>query len=724
MKTKNNKHIIDIIPITRISLTRNQSFSYFYDTKLSPGTLVTIPFSGRKIEGIVVGVRDDFHGLGNIELKKIDKVIEENFLTEKQIELAKFISEYYISPLGIVLKSFVPKRVKARVAKNKNDTVQVRDIEPTMSKKITLTKEQKQAVAEISKNYASNRKTPNKNFLLFGPSGSGKTEVYIHSILELRKKDKDLQFLILVPEKTLTPQALERYGQYFPTEEIVLISSNINAGLFYQNWKKIQSGEVKIVIATRKGVFSPFRKLGLIVVDEEHDISHKQWDMNPRYDARTVAEELGRLHNCPIMRGSATPSVESYYKAENKEVKLLKLPVLKLDEQVRVCLPVRQAGNPNRIINKLNKIADHSANSKLFETSCKPAPEESELPIANCQLPIIEIVDMRKERWKKNYSCISKKLKNEIEYALRNKQQTILFINRQGMSSFSVCDSCKTVLRCPKCERALAYDNSGIYYCLHCNYKTSITPGCEKCHGIVFKNIGLGTQKVEREINNLFSRARIARIDSQAIREKDYAEKIYRDFSDGKIDILIGTQMISKGWDLPNVSLIGIIDTDNMLSLPDFRTNESFFQNLSQVFGRTGRPGAKYPGIIIVQTFQPENRHIKAVCERNYQNFFETEIEERQVLSYPPHGKIIKLVFQDYFPKRIATETERIYQALKSIPDIHVTEPQDAFISNIRGRHRRQIIIKFKEKVPEKLITELKKLSSGWIIDVDPISTI
>lgn len=692
MKAQNNKYILDVVPLTRIPLTRNQSFSYLHETKLPVGTLVSVPLFRRKVEGIVIGVRDDFHRLGNIELKSVEKVLEENFLTEKQIELAKFISEYYISPLGIVLKNFVPKRVKARSLKlvnsNLNETNNTKE-------SIKLTAEQKNAVKKIT-----NYELPITKYLLFGPSGSGKTEVYIHSILEMRKKDKDLQFLILLPEKTLTPQALERYGQYFLAEEIVTISSNISEGLLYSNWKKIRSGEAKIIIATRKGAFYPFGKLGLVVVDEEQDISHKNWDMSPRYDARRLAEELGKLHNCPVVFGSATPRVESYWRAINKECKLLKLPYLKES--------------------KLKLV-----NSNLEKNM------ESNLLITNYQLPVTEIVDMKKERWQNlprrqagNYSCISKKLKAEIEFALKYGQQVILFINRQGMSSFSICESCKTVLKCPKCERALVYDKKGEYRCVHCSYKTSITPKCEKCRGIVFKNVGLGTQKVEREIENLFPGAKIARIDSQAAREKGYAEKVYENFSERKTDILIGTQMITKGWDLPSVSLVGIIDADNMLTLPDFRTNEIFFQNLTQVAGRVGRPGSKFRGTVVIQTYQPENRLIKAVCERNYEAFFEAEIGERQALSYPPFAKIVKLVFQDIFLKKVLVETDRVYKVLKNVPNIKISEPAEPFVPNVRGRHRRQIIVKFKKDMPEKLKAELEKLGSGWIIDVDPISTI
>lgn len=662
MKNK-KKYIIDIVPLTKIPLTTNQSFSYLYEKELAVGTLVEIPLFKRKVEGIVVGNRNDFERLGNIELKKVEKIICEKFLDEKQIELAKIISDYYISPLGVILKNFVPKRAKSR----KNNVLSVKYEKPN----IKLTEEQNKAVTEITKS----QKSKPKNFLLFGPAGSGKTEVYIHSILKLKEKDKNAQFLILVPEKTLTPQALERYSEYFSQEEIVSLTSNLSKGKFFENFEKIKSGQAKIIIGTRMAVFAPFQKLNLIVIDEEQDMSFKQWDMNPRYDARQVAEKLAEIHGCSLVRGSATPSIESYWRTKNKKLNLITLPELKIKKTA---------------FQKLETI----------------------------------LVDMKKERWAKNYSCISKKLKAEIAYALKYSQQIILFINRQGMSSFSVCEGCKTVLRCPKCERSLVYDREGYYKCLHCKFKTDIIPKCTKCGGITFKNVGLGTQKVEKEILNLFPSAKILIADTSASKTKNFGDEVYEKFSSGEADILIGTQMISKGWDLPNVSLIGIIDTDNMLTFPDFRTEEKAFQILTQVSGRVNRPGARFPGVVIIQTFQPENQLVKMISERNFVGFFEQEIQERKALQLPPYGKIIKLLFQDYDTKKVDNEVLRVYEVLKDFSNIKITEPHIPLLSRIRGRTRKQIIIKSKEKIPEKLKREIEKLRNGWIIDIDPISII
>jgi len=670
MEKKSAKFILDIVPLTKIPLTRNQSFCYISEEKMPAGTLVSIPLFRRNVEGIVVESRSDFKRYGGMELKKVEKIIEKEFLTPKQLKLAQFISDYYISPLGVVMKSFVPKRVK-RIKKYELG-IKNRD-----KKIIILTKEQQNSVNEIV-----NRKSKieNRKFLLFGPSSSGKTEVYIHSILELRKKDSDFQFLILLPEKTLTPQAIERYGAHFKPEEMAFLSSNVSKGQYYSSWQKIKSGEAKIIIGTRMAVFAPFKKLGLVVIDEEQDISYKQWDMNPRYDARTVAENLAEIHRCPIVFGSATPSIETYHQTIANTLKLLRLPTLNI--QNTKYLPRRQA-------------------SKIPDTI---------------------IVDMRLERLDKNYTCISKKLKSEIAYALKNKLQTILFINRQGMSSFSICDSCKTVLRCPKCDRALIYDKDGTYKCVHCQYRTSIMPACSKCKGIIFKNVGLGTQKVEREIIDLFPGARISRMDSQSIKSAKYHEEIYKNFSENKIDILIGTQMISKGWDLPNVALVGIIDADNMLTIPDFSGSSRFFQNIVQVAGRVSRPGAKFPGVVILQTYQPENRLIKMAAERDWEKFFKIELAERKSLNLPPFSKLIKLVFQDYSYKKAEAETNQAHSLLKAIKNINISEPQDSYVPKIRGRFRKQIAVKYKKEIPAQLRKILNGLGQGWIVDVEPIS--
>ncbi|MCX6765884.1 MAG: primosomal protein N' [Candidatus Moranbacteria bacterium] len=669
---KNDKNfIIDIIPLTRIPLSRQQYFSYEFSRELPAGTLVTIPLFRRFVQGIVAVSRSDFHRLGNIRLKKVEKIIEEKSLTPEQLELAQFISDYYICPLGVVLKFFVPKRTKARKKYN------VSSIMYNVLPKIILTREQEEAVKEISKKNTL-YKIHDTKYLLFGPAGSGKTEVYIHSILKLREKNKKCQFLVLVPELMLTSQAIERYGAHLRAEEIAILHSKISKGEFYRQWQRIKMGEAKLIIGTRMAVFAPFKNLKLIIIDEEQDVSFKQWDMSPRYDARKAAEKLAQIHQAKVLLGSATPSIESYYKALNKEYELLKLSGL--------------------------QITDY-----------------------RLQEPNIEIIDMKKERWIKNYSPISRVLKSEIEYALKNKLQTILFVNRQGMSSFSICANCRTVLRCARCDRALVYSADGTYRCLHCSNKTGVFAACSSCKGMAFRNIGFGTQKVEQEIKRYFPGARVRRADFETMKKLKEIKDLYREFTNEKIDILIGTQMITKGWNSPQIGLTGIIDADNLLSLPDFRAGERAFQSIVQLAGRVRRPAGSSPGKVIIQTYNPENPIIKSAAKMDLEGFYQKEIEERISLQYPPMARFIKIAFQNTSQKKVEKEAEKAYYDLKGLENIIVSEPQNPLVPRRREKFRKQIIIKIKnhsKEIPPALLKMLKKLGSGWIIDVDPISIV
>jgi len=677
---KNKKIIISIVPLTGISLTRDQFFYYLYDKKISNGSLASIPLGRRKIEGVVIGNKSDFKRLGNIQLKKINSVIEENFLTPEQLKLAELISDYYIISLGIVLKSFIPKRTQARSKQKTKNKKQ-------KAKKIILTNEQKEAIKQIVKKATrlpdkqASCKLQAASYYLYSSASSNKTEIYIDTILKLKKQNLKSQFLILLPELILVFQIIERFSAYFKENEIAVLTGKISKGNFYRNWQKIKTGKAKIIIGTRQAIFAPFKNLKLIIVDEEQDISFKQWDRSPRYDARKLAEELAKIHQVKIVFGSATPSIESYYKALNKKYKLLKLPGLRSEPQA---------------------------------TSHKPQAK---------------IVDLRKEKWIKNYSPISKKLESEIKYALKHKLQTILFINRQGMSAFSVCQNCKTVLKCPKCDRALVYQNRGIYRCLYCNYKSSIFPKCSKCQGMNFKNVGIGTQKVEAEIKKLFPFAKTARVDSETMKKANAHEKLFEKFSKNKISILIGTQMIAKGWNLQNVGLVGIIDADSLLNMPDFRTNEKAFQNLLQVIGKTARPKNNARGTAIIQTCDPENFIIKTAAEMDFEKFYKKEIKERKVLNYPPFSQLIKIVFQNKNKEKIDKETRRIFrelsQKMKNKKTVQIIAPHSPLVPKVRGKFKRQIIIKIKsKKIPIELKKVLKKLNAGWIIDVDPINII
>ena len=692
MEKPASKFLIDVIPIARIPLSRQQFFSYVFDRPLPAGTLVLIPLFRRNIEGVVLNSRPEVQHTGGFQLKKISGVVEENFLTTEQLQLAEKISNYYLTSLGTVLRHFMVKRVIARVISN-----QIPEISNQKIKNIILTKEQSNTVSAIAdidwklKTRLPSRQVGNLKFLLYGPPSSGKTEIYLHSILKLKEKDASKQFLILLPELTLAPQALERYSAYFPASEIVLIHSKISKGELYQSWQKIKSGEARIILGTRLALFSPFQKLGLIVVDEEQDMAFKQWDMNPRYDARKGAELLSELFSCPLVFGTSTPRIETYYRTTIDKIKLLELQRLNL-----------------------------------------------QTPRSTLHAPRYELIDMRKEKWtdysgkkKPNLSLLSLKLQGEISYALRNKLQTILFVNHQGMSTFSICTNCKTVLRCPKCDRALVYENSGEYKCLHCNYTSGAFATCTACKGIEFKNVGIGTQLVEREVKKLFPTAKIKRLDGTSAKIAKEKEQVFEDFSNQKIDILIGTQMITKGWDNPNVGLVAIIDGDSLFTSPDFLTDERAYANIMQVAGRTGRFGAIYPGQVLIQTYHPENKIFSFILNQDYASFFQAQIKERQALSYPPFGQIIKLFFKDEDQTKIEKVSQMVYEKISKLlyayPEISLTEPSAPLVSKIRGKFIFQMMLKIKtgpdqKPLPVELIKLLASLPTGWAIDVDPIS--
>lgn len=642
--------IIDVIPLTRLPLNRQQSFSYLHSEKVPFGSLVSIPLFHRSVNGIAIDNRNDFFRFGNIRLKKINGILDENFLTEKQLQLAKFISEYYLCPLGIVLKFFVIKKTKSRSKKQESE---IKD-----QKEIALSKQQRIIFNKISKN--------KKNLLI---AGAGKIEIYLELINKTLQSEK--QSLILVPELSLVYQMRDYIGDYFNLKEIALFHSQMTEGQLYENYEKIKSGSAKIIIGTRQAIFSPFKDLGTIIIDEEQDISYKQWDMNPRYNARDVAYKLAEIYGAKLLLSSVTPSLESY----------------------------------SRIKEKIN------------------------IPNTKYETQNIEIVDLRKEGWsrdgkKKKDVLISKKLESEIGWTIKNGKQAILFINRRGMSSFSVCNDCGETFRCPRCERALIYDKKGIYRCFHCSYKTSIFPECPKCHSSSFRNIGTGNQTIEREIKKIFPEARTKLIDFESLQKKEDKEKMFQDLEQNKFNIIIGTQSALKSQNLPYLHLIGIINADTALNSSDFNSDERAFQIF---FGAAEKIQNLNYGKLILQTYNPQHPVIKALDE-NLEKFYNNELDQRQILKYPPYYKLIKLILRTENKPGIEKEAGIIFERVKHFSkenDVSVFEPFTPLLSKVRDKFRKQIVIKIKgQEIPKDLEKCLKGLGSNWITDVDPINLV
>ena len=657
---------LEVAPLTSLPLTRGQLFTYASEYEVLPGALVSIPVTTRVLKGVVFSSHD-MNRIASKQLpfkvKKIISVVQEGYLTPEQLKLALFISKTYFTSLGRCLVHFSPQIAKSRAAAelpSPSKTTEAKVIRPTA--------EQKHAIESIAN---SNEKP----FYLFGPASSGKTEVYIRSIKKLIKDGG--QALVLVPELTLIPQEIGRYGEAFGKENIAIIHSHIAPGAFYTTWGKIARGEVKVVIGTRQALFAPFKDLKLVAVDEEQDDAYKQWDMSPRYDGRRVAEELAAVHGASIVFGSATPGIERFHAAKTGAYELLTL---------------------------------------------SPLPMQPKY--------VIDLINLRFERHEKNLSSLSRALMEEITIALKAKTQTLLFINRQGSSSFSVCESCATIMRCPSCDRALIYDASlGVYRCLHCSHKSSAFPSCIQCKGLTFKNVGSGTQKIEKDVVKRFPYARVARIDRQTMQKKGSQEEVFKNFAAGKIDILIGTQMATKGWDLPNVALVGMIDADSLFAFPDFKTDENALQHILQAAGRMARIGSRQDGKALIQTFYPENPTLQKIQTKDYTAFYQETADQREPLFYPPFGRLIKIIFQDTESKKVERETQKLYTKLLEIAEgdrsLRISEPQHPLIAKVRENYRKQIIVRSrKQEFSEELTAFLLKISKSCIIDVDPISLV
>jgi primosomal protein N' (replication factor Y) len=665
-KPKTSVWHLEVAPLTSLPLTRGQFFTYASDCEVRPGALVSIPVTTRTLKGVVFSSHNMSIGAQKMppfKVKHIISVLREDFLTSEQLKLALFISKRYFTSLGRCLVHFTPQSAKARA---KTELAAMQKKAP--SKTIRPTTEQKDAIERIAL-------PSTKPFYLFGPASSGKTEVYIRSI-KAKLKPGD-QALVLVPELTLIPQEIERYGEAFGAENIAIVHSHITTGAFYETWARIARGEAQVIIGTRQALFAPFKNLRLVVVDEEQDDAYKQWDMSPRYDGRTVAQELAHIHHANIVFGSATPSIERFHKAYTHLYTLLTLSPLPIQPRYE-----------------------------------------------------IKLINLRFERHNKNFSSLSEELMAEITLALKAKRQTFLFINRQGASSFSVCGNCKTILKCPSCERALVFDVPlGIYRCLHCPHKSSAFPACVSCGGLQFKNVGTGTQKIERDIMKRFPYSKVARIDRQTMQKKGAQEKVFHDFAQGKIDILIGTQMATKGWDLPNVALVGMIDADSLFAFPDFKTDENAFQHILQAAGRMARIGSACDGKALIQTFYPENPTLQKIQTKDYLTFYKETAEQRKMLFYPPFGRIIKIIYQHEDGKKVEKETHKIYIKLAAIAEnnrnLRISEPQYPMAAKIREKYRKQIVIRCAEQeLSIDLVNFLLKLAKDCIIDIDPVSLI
>jgi primosomal protein N' (replication factor Y) len=551
----------------------------------------------------------------------------------------------------------------------KREPISYRGITP--SPPLTLTPAQSSAFKAIKSSLTEGN---TQVFLLHGVTGSGKTEVYLQALAEVVGLGK--RGIVLVPEIALTTQTIERFAARFP-HRVAVLHSKLSLGEQFDEWQRIRNGEFDVVIGSRSAIFAPQPDLGLIVIDEEHEWTYKQHEQSPRYHAREVAIKLAELTGAVVILGSATPDVETFYHAQREDYRRLQLP--------------------GRVTPR-----DGSA------------------------MPQVEVVDLREELKAGNRGLFSRSLYQAMTQAVANGEQVILFLNRRGAATFIQCRSCGFVLRCRRCEVPLTYHlTENTLVCHQCNYRMPVPESCPRCTRRRMKFLGIGTQKLEQETGYSFPTARLLRWDTDATRGRHSHDEILGRFRTHQADILIGTQMIAKGLDLPLVTLVGVVSADTALNLPDFRAGERTFQLLSQVAGRAGR-GTR-GGKVIIQTYSPQHYAIQAAAEHDYASFYEREIDYRRQLHNPPFTRLACLTYSHTNDALCQREAERMRQVLsqeiesQGIADIELIGPAPAFIHRLRGRFRWQLILRGSE-----LSAFLSPIPfpQGWTVDIDPVGLV
>ncbi len=715
----------------------DQTYTYKVPEKLkflSAGWRVIVPFGGRKkIDGFVMNVREVENPDFDFELKEISDVIDdEAWFTPEMITAATRLAEFYLCPLAQAMSLFMPgksgkkispkfeeyaklirpfspeefKRSPARlkllnflsgrgevslneIRAEKFSSKTVKDLEqggyieisrrrifrdsyanfPGKKNNFDLNEDQLAAVDTVKK-FVAEKKFG--GFLLHGVTGSGKTQVYIEIAKSVRKSGR--RVIILVPEISLTAQTVRNFKAYFP--DLTVIHSRLSIDERSDAFHKIRNGESGVVIGARSALFTPIDNLGLIVMDEEQDFSYKQ-DESPRYHARIIAEEFARVHNAAIIFGSATPSLETYYRAKiSGELFYLNLP--------------------HRALNQ--------------------------------PLPTVECVDMRKELKDGNRSVLSRSLKKLLAETLKSGGQAILLLNRRGYSTFVMCRECGEVIRCPDCGLSMTYHADGSLKCHHCDIEQSTPKICPNCGSKYIKFFGTGTQKLEQFLKTDMPDARVLRMDRDTTAQKFGHRKILSAFERKEFDILFGTQMVAKGHDIQNVTAVGILSADASLNIPNFRAAEQCFMLITQAAGRAGR--ADIPGKVIVQAYEVEAPAVVFGCRQDYEGFFKSELPGRKELFFPPFSRLVKLIFRNTDEEKAKMSAENTANILKaefsfSEKRHEVRGPVPAMIANYRGEFRFLLVIKTEDlnEVRRIMIEHDLQKRNDVLIDIDPIST-
>lgn len=632
---------------------------------LQVGCRVRVPFKNRSIIGYTVGLNPQK------EIEKTKEILEvldaEPVITDHLLRLAKWMSEYYFSSWGEAISNMIPKYLKSR--KEMDTEAAISEKQPAL---LDLTEEQKQALKKIVDQIHSNQFS---EFFLYGVTGGGKSELYIRAISEVLKMGKSS--ICLVPEIALTEQIKLFFSRYFHGT-LEILHSKLTDKERSLAWQRIESGEKRVILGARSAIFAPSRKLGLIIMDEEQETSYKQ-DQAPRYHARELARWRAQDLGATFLMGTATPTLETMHRVSSGEIEMLSL-------------------------------------TKRTE---------------NRAMPKVQIIDLKEtQNITKRQVIISPRLQSAIEEALQKKNGVLLMLNRRGFSTHIRCFECGDALFCSHCAVALTYhQEEQEAVCHYCNFHMVVPNVCRKCKSPLLKFSGIGTEKVESEAARLFPAARIARLDTDTTKKRGAHEEILKRFRAQEIDILVGTQMIAKGFDFQHVTLVGMINADTGLLLPDFRSAERTFQLLTQMAGRTGR--GKDLGKVIIQTYSAHHYSIQFASKHDYFGFFKEELERRKTHGYPPFFKLVNVMFRgkkELAVQEQASEFQKLLKIHLNFSEIELIGPAPLPIYRLRGHFRWHLMLRGKDMTEMQRVTRLafenlkRKTGVFQAIDVDPVT--
>lgn len=690
-----------LIEVRRIDKIFTYNIPLNLEDKIKIGMRCKVPFGKQILEGFIIKIinKDE----SEYELKDIISLIDDHpVLNQELLELGEYISKKTLCTLTSSYQAMLPAALKAKNGKNvpiktrlylrkikEYDTKNLKeqqildmlDCELSQANKISsyivnkllkngIIEKYEKEVYRLDKKYTISESfkvlTEEQNnvitkvdinnfkpYLLHGVTGSGKTEVYMQLIDKVIKNNKEV--IVLVPEISLTPQLVNIFRKRFGN--IAILHSHLSDGEKYDEWRKIERKEVNIVVGARSAIFAPFTNLGLIIIDEEHSTTYKQ-ENEPLYSAIDIAIKRAKNYNIPVILGSATPSIESYTRAKNGIYELLEMK------------------------NRVNNL-----------------------------VPKITLVDMKNEIRQRNF-VFSKILKEKINDRLNRHEQIMIFLNRRGYTTILTCQNCGFVHKCPKCDIPLTYHlKTKKMHCHYCNYEVNKLIKCPNCGSLSINERGMGTEKLEEILKENFQMARIVRMDIDTTSNKDAHEKIIRDFEDLKYDILIGTQMISKGLDFPKVTLVGIINADATLNIPDFRSAERTFSLINQVSGRAGRNNL--PGEVIIQGFNIDHYSLVKAKYNDYIGFYNEEMKLRKILNYPPFYNLCLIKIKGLDLNKVENESNKIYVYLKENIDDIILGPSSASVPKVNNNYFYQIIIKYKDT--KKIYSCLKYISELYV---------